>query len=35
MCPLSPILFNIYLKDLEEEMRKEQKGGVEIRKKMV
>lgn len=34
-CPLSPTLFNIYLKDFEEEMRKEQTGGVEIGKKHV
>lgn len=29
-CPLSPLLFNIYIMDLEEEMRKEQTGGVVV-----
>lgn len=29
-CPMSPVLFNIYLMDLETEMRKEQTGGVVI-----
>lgn len=29
-CPMSPVLFNIYLRDLEEEMRKEQTGNVVI-----
>lgn len=27
-CPKSPTLFNIYIMDLEKEMRKEQTGGV-------
>ena len=31
-CPMSPTLFNIYVMDLEEEMRKEQTGGVTIGK---
>lgn len=29
-CPMSPTLFNIYVADLEEEMRKEQTGGVMV-----
>ena len=31
-CPLSPMLFNIYMMDLEGEMRKEQTGGVVVGK---
>ena len=31
-CPMSPMLFNVYLMDLEEEMRKEQTGGVVVGK---
>jgi len=31
-CPMSPVLFNMYVMDLEEEMRKEQTGGVIIGK---
>jgi len=31
-CPLSPMLFNIYVLDLEEEMEKEQIRGVVIGK---
>lgn len=27
-CPKSPTLFNVYIMDVEEEMRKEQTGGV-------
>jgi len=29
-CPMSPTLFNIYLMDLETELRKEQEGGVVV-----
>jgi len=29
-CPMSPTLFNIYLMDLESELRKEQEGGVVV-----
>ena len=29
-CPLSPMLFNMYIMDLEEEMRKEQTGGIVV-----
>lgn len=32
-CPMSPRLFNVYIGDLEAEMRKEQTGGVVVRKK--
>lgn len=31
-CQMSPTLFNIYVMNLEEEMRKEQTGGVRIGK---
>ena len=31
-CPLSPSLFNLYLKDLEEEMEKSQLGGIIFKK---
>lgn len=29
-CPMSPTLFNVYIMDIEEEMKKEQNGGVVI-----
>lgn len=31
-CPISPTLFNIYIMDLEREMKQEQTGGVVIGK---
>lgn len=34
-CPMSPTLFNIYMSDLEEEMRKEQEGGVTLGKEKI
>jgi len=34
-CPISPTLFNIFLMDLETEMRKEQLGGVVVGKEKV
>jgi len=34
-CPMSPTLFNIYLMDLEAELRKEQTGGVVVGKEKV
>lgn len=34
-CPLSPILFNVLLADLEEEMRKGGWGGVRIEDRKV
>lgn len=34
-CPLSPLLFNILLLDIEEEMGKVRWGGVKIRRKRI
>lgn len=34
-CPMSPTLFNVYISDLEAEMRKEQTGDVTVGKKKV
>ncbi|KMQ90761.1 rna-directed dna polymerase from mobile element jockey-like protein [Lasius niger] len=34
-CPMSPTLFNIYIGDLEEEMRRGQIGGIKINRKKV
>lgn len=34
-CPLSPILFNVSLADLEEEMKKVQEGGVVLGRKKI
>lgn len=34
-CPMSPTLFNIYIMDLEEELEKEQTGGIVIGKEKI
>ena len=34
-CPMSPTLFNIYMMDLEKEMKKEQTGGVMVGKEKI
>lgn len=34
-CPMSPTLFNVYMMDLEAEIRKEQFGRVVVRKEKV
>ena len=34
-CPMSPTLFNIYMMDLEKEMKKEQTGGVMVEKEKI
>lgn len=34
-CPLSPTLYNIYMNDLEKEMRKGKEGGVEVGNKKI
>lgn len=34
-CPMSPTLFNAYIANLKEEMRKEQTGGMTIEKEKV